>query len=440
MFAFVLDPQKKPLTPCRMARARLLLKLGRAAVLRRFPFTIILKDGTAAGVVPRVHRLKIDPGSKTTGLAVVQERTGTVVAAAEITHRGTKIKAALDARRARRRARRQRKTRYRKPRFANRRRPPGWLPPSLESRLANIRTWVERLRRLCPITALSQELVKFDTQALEHPEIRGVEYQQGTMAGYEVRQYLLEKWGRKCAYCGRTDVPLQIEHIEPRSRGGTNRVSNLTLACKRCNDGKANRPIAEFLKRKPAVLARVLAEARTPLKDAAAINATRWELFRRLVALGLPVECGSGGRTKFNRVTRGLPKTHWLDAACVGATTPAVLGVEGVRPLLIAATGHGTRQRCRTDRYGFPARHVDGRKYHLSFRTGDIALAHVPAGKYRGRHVGRVQLRFRGYFQVGPTPVHPRHLIAIHRADGYGYSSGAVFSSLSNGGAAPPHA
>jgi hypothetical protein len=101
-----------------MARARLLLKQGRAAVFRRFPFTIILRAPTAAGAVPRRHRLKIDPGSKTTGLAVVQEPTGQVVAAAEITHRGPKIRAALDARRALRRARRQRKTRYRKPRCA----------------------------------------------------------------------------------------------------------------------------------------------------------------------------------------------------------------------------------------------------------------------------------------------------------------------------------
>jgi 5-methylcytosine-specific restriction endonuclease McrA len=423
-----------------MVRARLLLKQGRAAVFRRFPFTIILKDRTGGGRAGRTHRLKIDPGAQTTGLAVVQEGTGQVVAAAEITHRGTTIKARLDARRALRRARRQRKTRYRKPRFANRRRPPGWLPPSLESRLANVLTWVERLRRLCPITALSLELVKFDTQALEDPEIRGVEYQQGTLAGYEVREYLLEKWRRSCAYCGKRDVPLQVEHIEPRSRGGTKRVTNLTLACGRCNDRKGNRPIAEFLKGMPEVLARVLAQARAPLKDAAAVNAMRWELFHRLAAMGLPVECGSGGRTKFNRVRRGLPKTHWLDAACVGASTPAVLGVEGVRPLGIAATGHGRRQRCRTDRYGFPARHVDGRKSYLGFRTGDIAVAQVPAGKYRGRHVGRVQLRFRGSFQVGPTPVHPRHLIVIHRADGYGYSSGAIFSSLSHGGAAPPHA
>jgi 5-methylcytosine-specific restriction endonuclease McrA len=120
----------------------------------------------------------------------------------------------------------------------NRRRPDGWLPPSLESRLANVVTWVRRLCRLAPVTAISQELVKFDTQALVNPEIAGVEYQQGTLAGYELREYLLEKWGRRCAYCKATGVPLQVEHIVPKVRDGSNRASNLTLACRNCNQKK----------------------------------------------------------------------------------------------------------------------------------------------------------------------------------------------------------
>lgn len=84
-------------------------------------------------------------------------------------------------------------------RWQNRRRREGWLPPSLMSRIANILTWVGRLSKLCKITNISLELVKFDMQLLENPELEGVEYQQGTLAGYETREYLLEKWGRKCA-------------------------------------------------------------------------------------------------------------------------------------------------------------------------------------------------------------------------------------------------
>ena len=238
---FVIDTNKQPLQPCHPARARQLLKKGKAAVYRRYPFTIILKreivdadnqplrcaEGVA-DVQAIAPRLKIDPGSKTTGLAIVNDDTGDVVFAAELQHRGQQIKKSLDSRRASRRGRRSRKTRYRKPRFNNRTQPKGWLPPSLMSRIYNIETWIKRLRQLCPIVAISLELVKFDTQAMVNPEISGVEYQQGELFGYEVREYLLEKFGRKCAYCGAENVPLQVEHIVPKARGGSNRVSNLT--------------------------------------------------------------------------------------------------------------------------------------------------------------------------------------------------------------------
>jgi 5-methylcytosine-specific restriction endonuclease McrA len=437
---FVLDRNRQPLNPCCPARARELLRKGRAAVFRRYPFTIILKDRAADPAAADAYRLKIDPGSKVTGIAIVQEATGLVVFAAEVEHRGLKVKAALTTRRVLRRSRRQRKTRYRKQRFDNRRRREGWLPPSLESRVANVLTWVDRLRRLVPIAALSQELVRFDTQALESPEINGVEYQQGTLTGYEVREYLLEKWGRKCAYCGKQGVPLQIEHIHPKSRGGSDRVSNLALACEPCNQAKGDRDIEDFLKGKPEVLERILAQAKAPLRDAAAVNATRWELFRRLKARGLPVETGTGGRTKFNRTQRGLPKTHWLDAACVGASTPEVLVLDGVRPLQIKACGHGRRNRCWTNRHGFPVRHAPRKKYDRGFRTGDLVEAVIPAGKYRGRHQGRVTIRFRPNFRIGSINVHPRHLRKLHRADGYSYSLGETFATNHNGDTAPPHA
>ena len=426
MHAFVLDRDRKPLTPCRMARARILLKLGRAAIFRRFPFTIILRDrgGVPAG---HEHRIKVDPGSKTTGVAIVQEATGRVVAAVEIEHRGRAIKASLKDRSALRRGRRQRKTRYRKPRFDNRTRREGWLPPSLESRVAHVLTWVGRLLRLCPITAASQELVKFDLQKEQDPEISGVEYQQGTLAGYELREYLLEPWHCTCAYCGKSDVPLQVEHIVPKSKGGTDRVSNLALACEKCNTKKGNRPVEDFLKRQPEVLARILKQAKAPLKDATAVNATRWALFRRLNATGLPVETGSGGRTKFHRTTRRLPKAHWLDAACVGASTPETLLVEGVRPLLVKACGHGKRNRCGTDTHGFPIRHAPRAKTFRGFRTGDIVRAVIPDGKHRGTHTDRIAIRFRSSFRLGAIDVHPDRLQTVHRADGYAYSLGETF-------------
>jgi 5-methylcytosine-specific restriction endonuclease McrA len=423
---FVLDINKQPLNPVHPGRARLLLSSGKAAVFKRYPFTIILKHAVQSPVVETL-RLKIDPGSKTTGLALVNDSSGAVVFAAQLAHRGRAIKKALDDRRAVRRSRRQRHTRYRKPRFGNRRRPDGWLAPSLASRVCNILTWVKRLTRLCPITAISLELVKFDMQAIEHPEINGVEYQQGTLAGYELREYLLEKWNRRCAYCGATGVPLQVEHIQSRAKGGSNRISNLCLACEPCNLKKGTRDIDAFLAHKPEVLARILAQAKAPLGDAAAVNSTRWALFRRLQLLGLPIECGTGGRTKYNRMRRGLEKAHWLDAACVGASTPEHLGIKGIAPLLIKACGHGRRQMCLMDGHGFPRTKAKQKGFKHGFHTGDIVRANVPTHLNNpGKHVGRMSAKANGAFTITTsagtvTDIGKKYCQTLQRADGYGY-------------------
>jgi len=411
---FVLDTNRKPLDPLHPGRARILLHTGQAAVFKRLPFTIILNR--VADQEPQPLRCKIDPGSRTTGLAVVNDTTGQVVFAAEVQHRGLLIKARLADRRAVRRNRRSRQLRHRAPRFHNRRRPAGWLPPSLASRAANVLTWITRLRNVAPLAAISLELVKFDTQRLQNAEISGVEYQQGTLVGYEVREYLLEKWGRQCAYCGRQNVPLEIEHIVPKSRGGSDRVSNLTVACHLCNQSKGNRTAVEF--GYPAIQQ----QTRPPLGDAAAMNVTRGLLYRRLGASGLPVETGSGGLTKFNRVQRELPKAHWLDAVCVGVSTPAVLQTRGVRVLGITALGHGNRQMCRTDKYGFPRLHRTRCNVHFGFRTGDLVRATVPTGKHQGTHSGRVAVRASGRFRVGTVDgIAYRYLQRLWRADGYAY-------------------
>ena len=193
---FVVDQHRKPLDPVHPGRARFLLKAGHAAILRRYPFTLIMKDEKQESE-PTALRIKIDPGSKVTGLAIVNDQTGQVVWAAELMHRGLQVKKNLDKRRMCRRSRRNRKTRYRQARFLNRRRRKGWLPPSLQSRMQNILTWIERIRRCCPIAGVSQELVKFDTQLLQNPELSGIDYQQGTLHGYELRAYLLEKMGQE---------------------------------------------------------------------------------------------------------------------------------------------------------------------------------------------------------------------------------------------------
>ncbi len=425
---FVVDTNKQPLSPVHPAKARKLLSKGRAAVYRQYPFTIILKIAVDNPVVVNL-RVKLDPGSKATGIAVVDDQSGKVIFAAELSHRGHAIKESEARRRATRRGRRARHTRYRARRFQNRRRKSGWLPPSLQSRIANVLTWVARLSRLCRITNISMELVRFDMQLMENPEIAGVEYQQGTLAGYETREYLLEKWGRKCAYCGKENIPLQIEHIIPRSRGGSNRISNLCLACEKCNLAKGTKSIEDFLKKKPELLRKILAQAKAKREDAAAVNATRWELFRCLQGFGLPIECGSGGLTKFNRTTRELPKTHWLDATCVGKSTPEDLNIKGVQPLLIKACGHGCRQMCLSDKYGFPRTSAKGDKFVKGFQTGDIVKAVVTSGKKIGTYTGRMAVRSTGSFNITTEQgtvqgISYKYCQAIHRMDGYSYQQG----------------
>jgi 5-methylcytosine-specific restriction endonuclease McrA len=418
---FVLDTNKRPLEPIHPGEARLLLNQGKAAVFRRFPFCIILKEAHPDVPVQDLE-LKLDPGSKTTGLAILLNSN--VIWAAELMHRGQQIKDALLSRRQLRRSRRNRKTRYRQARFLNRTRPDGWLAPSLGHRVETVLTWVNRLCRFAPIGSIAQELVRFDLQLMQNPEISGVQYQQEELQGYEVREYLLEKWGRSCAYCGKQDTPLEVEHIQPKSKGGSDRVSNLAIACHVCNQAKGNQDIQDFLSGKPDRLKRVLKQAKAPLKDAAAVNSTRWALFNRLKETGLPVSTGTGGQTKFNRIRLDLPKADWLDAACVGKVE--TLEILTTQPLLIKATGHGTRQMCRTDKFGFPSRYVPRFKFVKGFQTGDIVKAVVTAGKKLGTYVGRVAVRSTGSFNLSTNQgliqgISHKYCSLVHQKDGYGY-------------------
>lgn len=438
MAVFVVDRRQAPLMPCSEKRARLLLARGRARVHRMIPFTIRLIDREVEQSSLQPLELKIDPGSKTTGLALVRNshavnvETGEVITTAhvlnlfELIHRGFQISQALTARSQMRRRRRSANLRYRKPRFLNRKNQgKGWLAPSLQHRIDTTMSWVERLRKVAPITHLAQELVRFDMQKIENPEIAGVEYQQGELAGYEVREYLLEKWGRQCAYCGVSNVPLQIDHIHPKARGGSNRVSNLTLACAPCNLRKAAQDVTQFLKKDPKRLAKIQSQAKRPLRDAAAVNASRWKLLNTLKATGLVVHTGSGGLTKYNRLKLGIPKTHALDAVCVGELN---FVEQWQKPtLVIKATGRGSYQRTRLNRFGFPRGYLIRKKRIQGFQTGDMVKAIVTKGKKVGIYIGRIAVRASGSFNIQTAEgiiqgISHRHCTLIQRSDGYGYS------------------
>ncbi len=424
---FVLDRNKQPLMPCHPARARELLREGKAAVYRRIPFTVLLHEQEGGEVQP--VEFKADPGSKTTGIALVVhgKRGPKVVWAANLKHRGDAIRKRLADRRALRRGRRNRNTRYREARFDNRTRPSGWLPPSLQSRVDNVKSWLNKLALHVPLSECHVETVRFDTQTMQRPGVTGIEYQQGTLAGYEVREYLLEKWGRKCAYCSKENTPLEVEHLHPRSNGGSDRVSNLTLACRPCNQRKGKRDIKDFLKVKPELLHKIESQAKAPLKDAAAVNATRYATGNAIRSLGLPTRFWSGGRTKFNRTAQGYAKDHWVDAACVGESGEKVFIPEFFKPLQITATGRGTRQTVRTDAYGFPRNGAGRIKRVLGFQAGDLVRLIQTKGKYAGKHVGRLAgIRADGRLDiqaaVGKVTATWRNFTLLQRGDGYAYA------------------
>ena len=486
---FVLDRHHKSLMPCSEKRARLFLQRGRAVVHRFAPFTIRLKDRNAADCEVQPLRLKLDPGSKVTGLAVVLEgdHGAKAVFLGEIVHK-TGIKARLEARRAVRRGRRSRHTRYRKPRFLNRQPEPcivcgknarhghptccacsrqrpaeasktKRLPPSLRARVDQTLHAVARIRESMPITAISMELVRFDPQSLMNPEIAGAEYQQGTLAGYEVREYLLEKFGHRCAYCGGLsgDPVLEIEHTTPRSHGGSDRVSNLTIACHTCNQEKGNRTpegwalalagsCKEINRARLAGCARVQEQAKASLRDAAMMNATRWALLGRLRGTGLPVETGSGGHTKWNRTRHGLPKEHYFDALCVGESTPASFAALPACSEVWTATGRGNRQMCGSDRHGFPIRHRSRQRAHFGFQTGDLVEAEVPTGKYAGTWRGRVAVRASGSFDITAggrrvvQGISHRHVRLLQRSAGWHFEKRAIARGEEGARAASPMA
>ncbi|MEU9883208.1 RNA-guided endonuclease IscB [Streptomyces phaeochromogenes] len=427
----MLDRRGVPLMPCHPARA---------VVARHTPFVIRLKDREAQNsAVPGVA-VRIDPGSKGTGIAVTVDaeavrkgdpaftaRRGLVTI--EVQHRGAQIHKAMLQRAGYRRARRSRNLRYRAPRFDNRARPAGWLAPSLQHRVDTTCSTVGRLIRYFPVLELHVERVSFDTQALSEGKDRleAGEYQQGTLTGYEVRQYLLEKWGRVCAYCGTGNVPLQVEHIQSRAQGGSDRISNLTLACAPCNKRKGAQPVVEFLRSRPGVLKRILAQVKIPLRDAAAMNATRWRITDQLRATQIPVSTWSGGRTQYNRLSQGLAKSHTLDALAVGEVTGDIRIVRFPKEVLVAtATGRGTYARTRPDRHGFPRLNLPRTKQCFGYATGDFVRAVIPTGKYAGTWMGRVAVRATGRFNVRASQgiiqgIHHRYIHMLQRADGYGY-------------------
>ena len=349
-------------------------------------------------------------------------KNNSVIWAMELEHRGALISEKLRGRAAIRRSRRSRHTRYRQKRF-ERKKPQGWLAPSLMHRVLTTETWVKRIYRYAPLASLAIEKVKFDSQKLENPNIQGIEYQQGTLAGYTLREALLEHWGRECAYCGAKNLPLQIEHIQPQSKGGTNRFNNLTIACEKCNQSKGNQSLSQFLVAQPSLKQKIQNHCRKPLKDAAAVNTTRNKISEVLGSIGLPVRFGNGAWTKLTRIKANFPKKHWIDAACVATDDVVTLLIR--QPLQVKCNGHGNKQYQRMNAQGFPC--ATPKQPLKDWKAGDIILVMPSRGKRKGMMlIGRIKTAGVKGCEITVSgkriSFNPKDAQPIHRSDGYRYS------------------
>lgn len=308
-----------PTTP---RRARIFLHARRARVVTREPFTIQLRFETAAYSQPVT--VGVDTGSQTVGIATTANRE--VIFQAEM-HLRTDISRKLIQRRQYRRTRRSRKTRYRAVRWANRRRSAGWLPPSLRARADATVKVVRFVARILPISQINVEIGSFDTQKMQNPEVSDVSYQQGQLQGYQLREYLLAKWQRRCAYCKMSGIPLQIEHLVPKSRGGSDRASNLVIACDLCNKRKGTRTAEEF------GYPEIQAQARVPLKAAAHVSSIKTAVVKPLVQQfgSERVVMTYGYVTKYQRIqVLNIPKSHVNDAVAIACAIGEV-----VKPLTV---------------------------------------------------------------------------------------------------------
>ena len=318
--ACVLDQHGKPLMPTkRLGKVYRLLKTKKAYIVSYEPFTIQLDYEPDTHIIQPMT-LGVDSGAIHSGYSVANERreyySSEVIARDNISYR-------LSDRHMYRRNRRSRKTRYRKPRFNNRKnKKKGWLPPSLEQKVAVQLNEIDHLHRHFPIETIIVEVAGFDIQKIKNPNISGKEYQQGTLQGYNIRNYLLEKHGRKCFYCDKEVSKFEVEHMIPKARGGSNRIDNLTLSCHSCNQKKRTLTAEEFIKQtlpaeKIAKKLKQLSKEKRLFKYMAHMNATRWALYNAINDKYSNVKMTYGYVTKYNRINAGLPKAHNVDAKCI---------------------------------------------------------------------------------------------------------------------------
>ena len=418
----VINKRKQPCNAISEAYARILLHSKQAVIHKRYPFTIRLKNNNAVKKTA-TYTVKIDPGASVTGLSIV-DNENKVIMLAELVHRGKTIKRNLDSRRAVRRSRRQRKTRYRPARFQNRTRPQGWLAPSVKSRANNVINFVRKFYKFLNIVKVEIERVSFDTaQMSSEKPLYGADYRQGVLYQTELRSFLFKKHNGRCVYCG--SKAEEIEHIIPKSKGGTDSVHNLVIACRKCNELKGKLSLKEFGKLMNKDFSHI--EPKELPKHAAIVQSARNYMFKEISKIVPNTACYDAWLTKYNREELNLPKQHYYDALSVGEI-PTKLNFLTDKVLQISAKGRGSRQMCRMDKFGFPRTSAKASKSVKGFQTGDIVKAVVPSGSKQGEYLGRIAVRACGSFNITAQDGLIRQGIGykfcrlLQRNDGYSYN------------------
>ena len=309
---YVISKNGQPLMPTENhAKVRILLKTKKAKVTKRCPFTIQLAyDSTN---YTQEVTLGVDAGSKHIGLSATTKDK--VLFESDVELRND-IADLLSTRRQNRRTRRNRKTRYRKPRFNNRRRKDGWLAPSVQNKVNTHLTVIRKAHEILPIAKIIVEVASFDIQKIKNPTISGTKYQQGERLGFwNIREYVLFRDGHTCQCCkGKSkDKILNVHHIESRKTGG-DAPNNLITLCETCHTGYHKGTV-----KLPKTIRRGMS-----FRDATFMGIMRWAFYNKLKEIYPNVSLTYGYITKNTRIESGLPKDHYIDARCISGNPKAV--------------------------------------------------------------------------------------------------------------------
>lgn len=419
---YVLDANGNPLMPTRRhGHMRRMLREGKAHVVKRCPFTIQLTYETE-GITQPVT-LGVDAGSKTIGLSATTEKD--VLFESEVILRNDIVNL-MSTRRECRRARRNRKTRHRKPRFDNRKRPKGWLAPSVRNKIDTHLSVIRKAHEILPVNKITVETASFDIQRIKalssgKDAPKGKDFQQGDQLGFwNIREYVLFRDGHTCQCCkGRSKDPvLNVHHIESRKVGG-DAPNNLITLCNTCHKGYHAGKV-----KLPKTIKRGMS-----FRDATFMGIMRWALYDELKATYENVSMTFGYITKNTRIRHDLPKEHRVDARCISGNPTATPPDEWF--LQRKVRRHNRQLHKMTIGKGGKRRSNQAPKYVHGFQLFDKARC----GKVECFVFGR---RVRGYFNV-------RHLDGTKVSTDVSYKKLKLLETrktilVERRGAAHPHA